>query len=267
MKDLASRLKVCGKFLDSLRVLVEKHPALNPEVAEHFRVELDCTKILENLSRLLDARKIAFDVLKSLGREQNGDGKVPWGGSFVDFHIARILAMQGYLAVKWAIADNVVRMIGRTICTTSVGKNQGQPPNLLTQFVRESRKSSTCGTFFKSISRIYGWPIAVSYVFRNTFLHEGDRIDGWDIFDGLSVASSFKLSEASWMAIEEEAKKKHESDPSFIREEADWPENPSEDARKVLAACENEIDEALGVLLFSATGLLKAHISSLLGDD
>jgi hypothetical protein len=46
-----------------------------------------------------------------------------------------------------------------------------------------------------------------------------------------------------------------------------WPTTPLDDLRVVLADCEREVDEALGVLLGSACRALALHVGFMLGED
>ena len=48
---------------------------------------------------------------------------------------------------------------------------------------------------------------------------------------------------------------------------SNWPQSPQDDLIKLLDICERELDDALGILLGSACGMLKVHLGFMLGQD
>jgi hypothetical protein len=114
----------------------------------------------------------------------------------------------------------------------------------------------------------FGWPIAVSYAIRNLFLHDGGARDGWTFFEGPTIGSGFRVSEKGWFHICDQAKGGQRSalTSTQMRAAEDCTSRP-DDLRRLLAMCEREMDEALGILLGSACGLLRAHVGHLLGEE
>jgi hypothetical protein len=138
---------------------------------------------------------------------------------------------------------------------------------LISHFVnRDKTKKTTAAAIFESVRQAFGWPIGLSYAIRNHFVHDGAQIDGSDFFEGPSAASAFRISADGWDRMEKKAEA-YRVERSHHRAGANWPSTPKDDLRVVLAVCEREMDDALGVLLGSACGSLRAHVAFMVGED
>ena len=93
------------------------------------------------------------------------------------------------------------------------------------------------------------------------------RIAGTSFFEGPSRAAAFRISVDGWNMVEERAQNTYAVDPSQQRPNAGWPPTPRDDLRIVMAVCEREMDDALGILLGSASRSLLAHVGFMLGED
>ena len=72
---------------------------------------------------------------------------------------------------------------------------------------------------------------------------------------------------AGWSRVEEDATTDYRVKNTFVRTSSAWPSLPRDDLRVVLASCEREMDDALGVLLGSACASLSAHLAFMVGED
>jgi hypothetical protein len=113
---------------------------------------------------------------------------------------------------------------------------------------------------FDSIRHTFGFPIGISYAIRNHFLHDGAHDAGTSFFEGPESHAAFRISATAWKRIEARATTRYGVERTFHRLGAGWPVTPLDDLRLVLADCEREVDDALGVLLGSACRSLAFHV-------
>ncbi len=66
--------------------------------------------------------------------------------------------------------------------------------------------------------------------------------------------------------MEKTAEDNYGVERSFQSVCASWPSTPKDDLRDVLKVCEQEMDNALGVLLGSACNSLRVHVGLMIGE-
>lgn len=265
--SLQTRLSSSKELLTDVLSALGRNPGKLPTGAEDaYREFIDARASIDYWLALLDARKEAWGFIDGLEDEVDGHGRVPFGKSRASFQAARFLGVQSYLTTTWALTDRIVGSIGRVVCTVDTGRNDQNPTQLVKHFIQKDRKKSPCSVLFYSIRDGYGWPIGVSYAIRNHFVHDGAEYGAEPFFEGSVAGAGFRISREGWARIEKTVATVYDVDDSCQRDRASWPSTPRDDLREVLAACERELDDVLGVLLGSACHLLMAHVGFLAGE-
>jgi hypothetical protein len=182
------------------------------------------------------------------------------GGYDMQFEYARYLTTQAYLAAHWSFADQVTRAAGRILCTEGPAKNRAKTPNLWQHFLKSG--DSAPWLTVHVLKECYGWPIAISYIVRNHFTHEGGVGDGWAFFEGGAVSDGFVVSEAAWRHVLEKAQADYKVRSSQTRTGGIDPTGKRR-LDEILATCNAQIDDALGVLILSASALAAAYAAVL----
>lgn len=99
------------------------------------------------------------------------------------------------------------------------------------------------------------WPIAISYIIRNHFTHEGGVADGTPFFESGLGSDGFLISDTGWRSILEKAGQKgYKVDDSMMRI-ADIDPSNTRRLDVVLENCHQELDDALGILAKTAGGM------------
>ena len=268
-KMLQERLLDAKSVLDHVHVALGRHPAgLPQEVEVAFRRLVDYRTDIDHWLGMLEARAAARQLLDGLETQADTDDCVPLGTARVKYQHVRLIGVQAYVTTNWALADRITGMVGRILCTPEAGRNSVKPVELVSHFInRDNTRKTTAAAFFESVRQSFGWPIGLSYAIRNHFVHDGAQIGGSDFFEGPSAASAFQLSADGWDRVEKRVETDCRVDRSCHRVGANWPSTPRDDLRIVLTVCEREMDDALGVLLGSACGALRAHVAFMVGED
>jgi hypothetical protein len=268
-KTLYQRLDAADELLGRVQVTLGRHPGkLPPEVESNFVTLVAHRSELSAWRDLIEVRLATAAVLADLERIVDSHDSVPLGSRRVKFGHARYAAVVAHLGATWALADRVSAMVGRVLCTPQAGANAASPPQLVSHFVtRESTKKSTAAALYDSVRQSFGWPIGLSYAIRNHFVHDGAQWGGGSFFTGPTSASAFQITLDAWDRLEMVVEKTYQLDRTYHRLGPAWPATPTDDLRIVLNITDNEIDDALGVLIGSACGSLAAHVGHLLGED
>lgn len=118
----------------------------------------------------------------------------------------------------------------------------------------------TGNPFGASFKSQFERPICLFNSLRNLFLHEGSI----GIFAGADAADGFQVLNEGWERVAKGADTTVDGhkDPRFPQFVA-----PIADLRTVFQSCEAEMDEALGILLAAACGLLRVHACCMLGEQ
>jgi hypothetical protein len=257
-KTLQERLIDAKSILNQVHAALGRHPAkLSNEIETQFRELVDYHADINHWLGMLEARAAARQLLAALETQVDSDDCVPLGAARVKYQHVRFIGVQAYVTTNWALADRITGLVGKVLCTPEAGLNGVNPVQLISHFVnRDKIKKTTAAALFESVRQSFGWPIGVSYAIRNHFVHNGAQIDGSNFFEGPSAASAFRISVDGWGRVEKKAKDEYRVEDSYHRAGAGWPPTPKDDLRVVLEVCEREMDDALGVLLGSACGLL-----------
>lgn len=266
-KALNERLRDAKSALDQVSKVIGRHPAKLPvEVSASLLGVVDRRSDIDHWIEMLRARAAAQELLRGLEDKVDKDGFVSYGDRPVAFHLVRFLGVQAYVTTTWALADRVSGLVGRILCTPSAGRNEASLPQLVANFIGEDRKKTTAAALFESMRHTFGWPVSISYALRNHFVHDGGQDKGRDFFEGPAASSAFRIAPEGWTFIEERAQE-YGVERKHHRVGAGWPSAPRDDLRIVLSVCEQEMDDALGVLLGSACQALHAHVGFMVGDD
>jgi hypothetical protein len=266
-KTLVQRLDDAKTILDQLgTTLTRAGTSLPSEISAQFRGSVDARSDVSHWKDLIEARRVAAQFLDQLENRADADDFVSLGATRARFHHARLVGAQAYLSLSWALADRITAMVGRILCSADGGHNTESPAQLVSHFLQKDRKKFATGAVFDSIRRTFGWPIAVSYALRNHFIHDGAQSLGKDFFTGSSSSMAFRISPDGWKFIETKTER-YAIERTFHRLALGWPTSPHADLRLLLADCEREMDDALGILVGSACHTLYLHAGLLIGDD
>jgi len=255
-KTLQDRLHDAKVVLDHVHAALGRHSTRLPrEVETSFRALVDYRTDIDHWLGMLEARAAACRLLNALETQADLDDCVPLGATRVKYQHVRFIGVQAYVTTNWALADRITGMVGRILCTPEAGLNGVNPAHLISHFVtRDKIRKTTAAALFESVRQSFGWPIGLSYAIRNHFVHDGAQIGGSDFFEGSSAASAFQISADGWDRVEKKVEAEYRVDRLCHRAGASWPSTPQDDLRVVLAVCEREMDDALGVLLGSRVG-------------
>jgi hypothetical protein len=267
-RELADRLRAAQSVLAKVQAGLSQHASALPSpVADLFTDLVEQRVDIEYWLGLLEARTVARQALDGLEQLADASDTVPFGSGRAKYQHVRLAAVQAYVTISWALADRIVGMVGRVLCTREASSNNASPTKLVSHFIQKDvRKKATAGLLFESVRIAFGWPIALFYAIRNHFVHDGAHWRGSDFFEGPSPAASFKVSQQGWDKVEQDARVCG-VEPTFHRVGAAWPPSPRDDLRVLLGVCEQEMDDALGILLGSACGFVREHVGFMLGQD
>jgi hypothetical protein len=270
-KPLEERLRLVKADLAKIETTLTTNSGtkVTLEVADEFKKVTAFANDVDHCLRMIEARLVARNVLTGLEGLVDANDTVPIGAGRAKYHLVRFLGLQAYLASKWALADRIAAVAGQVLCAPNQLTNEKRPPQLVSHFISGELESKTAALAFLSLRRSFGWPIGVSYAVRNHFVHDGGRnkadFNKSDFFDGDTAGSAFAISEEGWKHVENRAKS-YGVEPTHHRLGAGWPVTPRADLRVVLEVCEREIDDALGVLVGSATRTLASHVGYIVGE-
>lgn len=265
-KSLEDRLSQVKEDLAKLEVILTTHSGsrVASEAADEFKKVTAFANDVDHCLRMMQARTVARNLLAGLEGTADSDDTVPVGAGRAKFHFVRFLGVQAYLASEWALADRIAGVAGQVLCVPNQLNNEKSPPQLLSHFVSSELEKKTAAVTFLSLRRSFGWPIGISYAIRNHFFHDGGR-NKRDFFDGDIAASAFAISDQGWDFVVNRAKT-YGVEPAHHRAGTAWPVTPRADLRVVLEVCEREMDDALGILVGSATRTLGSHLAYVVGE-
>ncbi|MCE9583432.1 MAG: hypothetical protein K8T20_13180 [Planctomycetes bacterium] len=263
--NLSERLQNARKDLDAVQAALDSSPGkFLPQFSSKLQYMLQGRRDIDAIRSMLIAREAATDVLQGLDKDVevvDGEDTVRFGTKRLKFADARLLAVQAYLSVTWSIADTIIDVIGPLLFNTDFAARASKP-KLAATFVQDTCK--VVNTLLISTKELFGWPIALGYVIRNLFLHEAGRNGDWTFFESPTAPLGFKVSDRGWNAVVR-ASQAYTVEFIHTRAPEAWPW-PQDDVRKLLLITTREMDEALGILLGTATQFLKTHVSMLVGD-
>lgn len=266
-KTLRDRLGFVKAELQVVEVMLA-WPQFGAKSRDEFLKLAGFWRSVDGLSEIGQARAEAFQFLGALEDRVDEEDRVEFGVTRIAFQHARLLGALSYLTTLWSLADQITSFAGRVLCAPSSGRNDAQPPTLTDAFVVMSTKNTdtdknekrqktkvVAGLLADSIPEQFGYSIKVAYAMRNCFVHNGAQ----RFFESSMSSRAFRISEEGWRAIKEKSGLGSGDVPQ------QWESPPCDDLRKILAICERDIDDALGILLGSACGLFRAHVEFMLG--
>lgn len=246
---LEKRLLAAAKKLEGTAEAIEGLRAsttLPPQALDEFEGYQRFASHLRDAARLLKAREHAREGLVALRNCETAE--VDFLGAAIPFSVARLLAFQSYLSATWAVCDLAARATGALSCNRASIRDRHNPAKLWQHFVREG---DAWGDHASGLMRTgYGWPIALSYLIRNHFMHDGAVLNGVDFFEGESVEHKFRVSDEGWKPVQTKLGKESSVQSRFSRLEQD-PAQSRDDLLVLLEACHGELDDALGVIVMA----------------
>jgi len=262
LQDSATKLQNIVSSLSSISP-ISLHSDCQDKIREFELManQLDTTRDLieprEHARYLLQQLLLVTDVNTNI---------IDYCGTTIPFSNARLLLFQSYLSITWAVCDSITTAISPLICNKASSLDHSKPPNLVTHFVKEDSNIAYYSNLF--LNRNYGWPVCVSYVIRNHFLHDGALSNGNDFFAGKRVVDRYDISNKGWDFLNNQMRNKynkilntyHRLDNSYV-----WPWHRN-DLLKLLELCNQEIDEAL-IFLVGSVDMVALQVDNLLGRD
>lgn len=256
MKQLCDRLNGARDTLAEVIQKIAGDPTAEKIVSECYGDLRAAAIRVDEWLDLIGVRSLALEELKKMPKPV--PQAIPSATAAPPpFRFQRLLACQAYLAVSWSLSDEITQWAGGLLTSPKLAKNPALTCNL-PHFAQSG--GHAINPLSLCFNNQFEWPIDLSYSLRNLFLHDG----GWGIFDGADAADGFRVENDGWERVLSGTKKADPAKaapgfPPFIA--------PITDLRSVFEACEAEMDEALGVLLATACGLLRVHACCLLGEQ
>ena len=268
MKTLVARIQDAESVLAEIyEVLISSRGNLPEKVINDFHMQIKYRSEISNWRMMIEARSNSMRLMRDLQSLCDHDDFIVLGNSRIKFNVARFMISQSYLSSVWALADSISGACGQALCSAKVGRNLNSPPQIVNHFLNNKmRTDSISGAFTESIHHSFGWPVAICYAIRNEFIHDGASSTEANFFNGASSLAGFRISDSAWDRIVLKAEASNLS-ASHHRMGSNWPQSPQDDLIKLLEICERELDDALGILLGSACGMLKIHLGFMLGQD
>ena len=186
--------------------------------------------------------------------------EVELGSLRINADHARLALTQSYLVNAWAAADALTAGFGRILCPECKAQNASHPAKLWEDITRW-KGANTSAPLHKMAHDCFGWPVGLSYAIRNHFIHDGDTIEGPDLFAGPAAVTQFHISDDGWDSVLKKMKDYQVDETHTRAPERPW---PKDDLRNVLDICHREIDALLGILVGTGCAALQAQVRCLL---
>ncbi|TVP59628.1 MAG: hypothetical protein EA343_19470 [Nodularia sp. (in: Bacteria)] len=260
LEESASKLRLVVNTLDSI-----SSSSLHTDCIDEMRKFDTMAQNLVSVCGLIDAREYARQMLQELPSiTDSTTNLVDYHRIQIPFNAARLLGFQSYLSTTWAVCDSIIPAISVLFFNYSDAKSRSSPPNLLNKLVK-SNSIAYYNSFF--LLKSYGWPIAVSYVIRNHFVHDGASNCGCDFFFGKEKVDEYKTSLKGWKFLEDQINQNHNQvKREYTRLTDTWPWH-QDNLLRLLEICNDEMDEALICLVGWSVGMATLQASYLLERD
>lgn len=230
-----------------------------PQEAQQLLAEISVAiGRLEPARMLVDARSEAAQRLETLRTEATrsmastrGPLYVQEAGRDVRFEVARLLAMQSYLASTWGLYDTLWEALCRLLLPQHVLADRSRTPTFLGTCI--NGKKSQSGRLGEMLTHLHGWSIGASYYIRNRFLHDGGSALLSNVFDARDVASEYRIA----MVFLDDIRQRCRSGDWGLAEQMTWRSGtwPSTtDLKTILDECHTDADEAFRRMLRWAVG-------------
>jgi len=272
---LSGRLTKAYHHLNEIAKSARQHQSggtLNKSSYEFYEECGKWAKEVQDAKELIDVRQSALTMVKNLPNslDSRNPQNVLFQGQSIPFYHARLLALQSYIATAWAIYDSVSKVAGRLVCVDSVAKNEGKSPKLPEDFLgdKDNKDKDKVGArMHKHLKDSYGWPIGFSYAIRNWLLHNGNASDGVELFSNRQVSPKpYEIADDAWIKLDTKCRDQYKTNDTQTRRNESWPWHQDE-LEKLLEILQEEVDDAVGILILWAAESIKSQATLLLIRD
>ncbi len=205
IENLKNRLLGGAQQLEQLHKGIDQlvTTTLPPAALEQFDSFPILVQNLRSAVQLLPVRAVAEQTLTTLLGNVTPSDTVLFAGVETPFYAARLLSFQSYLSCTWAVCDLTTKVPGLLLGTKSAAKGSAK---LWTDFVKnvDSWPSHPASI----VHYAYAWPVALSSIIRNHFIHDGAWDKAASFFEGQESASGYQISQTGLDYILKETKDK-----------------------------------------------------------
>jgi len=190
VKESANELQQAWTWLRS----VPNSASLPRKCYDQWIKRADLHQALIGTIAIFPAKDAAWRLVQSVAQARpvrGTDNDVTYGSIEVDFSIARHLALASYVSVAWSAYDRIANVCGRIAGVNDMAMNPQQNPKVFEDFLGDKDRLGFASQLH--IREAYGWPVRVSYRFRNWLVHEGYEIGGTPLFAGNRIQDGFLL--------------------------------------------------------------------------
>lgn len=217
-----------------------------------------------------DVQRASMEELKSVNECLTGNEKIErlvnYGNGQHPLRIIRNLVVTTYLGSIWAVYDKLSNVVGRMLGGDDILKNQmlKENPKLTGNFISpnntsDKKKIITMMSVNSIVNQCFGEYVALSYLLRNCFIHEGGTIGKVQIFTGETVDTAFCIDEEVAKELNRGIEESYAiRNPTIAR---------CGDLLEQLEACHKQIDKCFSGLLQFAVGSLKLQIDAFMALD
>jgi hypothetical protein len=230
MNDLAKQVVESSHKLQAAWTSLQINSAstLPRKCYEHWLKRAALHQPLSGTSAIFQGRNMAWDLVQSILKPNNivgkpEDNKVRYGHIYMDFAMARHLALTSYVSVTWSIYDRLANVCGRLAGITDLADHPKQNPKPCEDLLGKKDILGFAGHLH--LREAYAWPLKVSYKVRNWLVHEGYEEGSVSLFKSANLSDRFDL---------------HSDASQYIQNCCDH----RTDDGKMAASCITEIDES-----------------------
>jgi hypothetical protein len=247
---LKNKINETTTILDDTLVLLLRHTGkLSDKARVSFENICENKDVLLQACNLIDYRESCWDTLIAV--RDNPDfinSTCDLMGIQISFDHARNFSVQAYLAATWSVSDVLSSVVGSILCTDAISQDKSRSINIWQHFIKDTKASPKL--IHDVLRECFAWPIALSYIIRNLFIHEGGGVKNTvPFFESDNAMNGFKMSVDTWKTIKASANKLNVNDQQMRVSSLDPTNTLNLDI--ILKACNQELDDALGILLIS----------------
>lgn len=265
LKDLRKKLNSC--------TFSEPDQIIQAEVYDTWNKRVSLENELSDVLFLIECRDVQKGVMEDLRfsirrlpESEKIEKLVNYGNCQCSLKVMRNLVVTTHLGSVWAIYDKLSNVVGRLLGGDEILKNQllKENPKLIGSFISsnnagDNKKNITMMSINAIISRCFREHIALSYLLRNCFIHEGGTIGKGQIFTGKTVNTAFYVNEDIAQKLNYAIAESYGvNSPTIAR---------SGDLLEQLESCHKQIDKCFSGLLQFAVGSLKLQIDAFMALD
>lgn len=249
------------------RSFLNKRAQVNGKTAERVNEVLARKSNFEYWCELLESRSNALSNIRNMHTMVGQDGNIPFGSGSVSLSEARLMMTQSYLSLNWSISDNISEYFGKVFCIPKNAYNPKYSVQLVSDIISGKSAEGTAALICTSVKNEYGWPIAISSVLRNHFVHDGGIfVSGTKFFEHGSPANWFAISPSVWQEVLDELEKRDHATSACVKPGRELPSSAESDLRELLLYCESSMDEALSMIFQLTNNALQTQVATLIGE-